>query len=184
MLTIYFSPHAQSTDNEAGRSSGHADVPLTQHGREEAQKLGEDYKDYALDAVFCSDLQRASITCEIAFSGRNIPTYFDARLREFDYGKMTQCLSKDLALETHLTNPFPDGESITMAVRRVGDFLREVVRDYDGKTIVIIGHTAEKYGLDYWSSDLSLEAVVKIPWEWRDVAIWDYQLNSPLNRTL
>ncbi|MBA3874900.1 MAG: histidine phosphatase family protein, partial [Anaerolineae bacterium] len=141
MLTIYFSPHAQSTDNEAGRASGHADVPLTAHGREEAQKLGTDYATYTLDAIFNSDLQRASITGQIAFSARNIPLFTDARLREFDYGKMTQCSPKDLALETRITEPFPDGESITMAVRRVGDFLREVLRAYDGKTIVVIGHT-------------------------------------------
>jgi len=136
-----------------------------------------------LDAVFCSDLQRASTTGEIAFSGRNIPIMRDARLREFDYGKMTQCSPKDLALETRITEPFPDGESIVMAIARVGDFLREVVHDYAGKSIVVIGHTATKYGLDYWTSDLPLETVVDTPWEWRDIAIWPYQLDNPIKRT-
>jgi broad specificity phosphatase PhoE len=184
MLTIYFSPHGESTDNAAGRASGHADVPLNEHGWQEAQQLGEHYAGYTIDAVFCSDLQRAYITGEIAFSARAIPIFRDARLREFDYGQMTQCAPKELALETHLTNPFPDGESITAAVQRVGNFLREVPRDYDDKAIVVIGHSATKHGLEYWSSDLPLEEVIKIPWEWRDVAIWPYQFDNPLKRTL
>ena len=183
MLTVYYSPHGQSVDNEAGRASGHADVGLTVQGRREAQQTGDNYAAQTVDTVFCSDLQRAYTTGEIAFSGRNIPIMRDARLREFDYGKMTQAPRKTLALETHMTEPFPDGESIFMAVQRVGDFLREIVPVYDGKTIVIIGHVATKYGLEYWSGSRTLENIVQTPWEWRDVPIWHFQFDNPLKRT-
>ena len=180
MLTVYYSPHSQSVDNEAGRASGHADVGLTVQGRREAQQLGEHYASYPLDAVFCSDLQRASTTAEIAFSDRHIPIIPDARLREFDYGKLTQHPRTELALETHITEPFPDGESILMAVERVGDFLREVLRDYDGKTIVVIGHVATKYGLTYWSDNVTLKEIVEMDWEWRDVPIWRFQFDRSI----
>ncbi len=59
MLTIFYSPHMTSIDNEAGRASGHADVPLSANGRQLAQELGQHYAAEILDAVFCSDLQRA-----------------------------------------------------------------------------------------------------------------------------
>src|SRR6266851_1004754 len=62
-----------SVDNEAGRASGHADAPLSVLGRQLAQELGQHYATEALDAIFCSDLQRASTTAQIAFSGRNLP---------------------------------------------------------------------------------------------------------------
>jgi len=180
MLTVFYSPHAESVDNAAGRASGHADVPLSQHGREVAQQLGKHYGAETLDAIFCSDLQRAYTTAEIAFSARHLPIIKDARLREFDYGKMTQFPPKELALETHITEPFPDGESIFMAVQRVGDFLREVLRDYDGKTILVIGHSATKYGLEYWSGKRSLHDLVNTPWEWRDIPIWRYQFDDTI----
>jgi broad specificity phosphatase PhoE len=66
VLTLFYSPHATSVDNEAGRASGHADVPLSAIGRRQAHELGQHYTMEALHAVFCSDLQRAHATAEIA----------------------------------------------------------------------------------------------------------------------
>jgi broad specificity phosphatase PhoE len=180
MLTVFYSPHSTSVDNEAGRASGHADVPLSTTGRQQAQQLGEHYASVALDAIFCSDLQRAYVTAEIAFSARRLPIIRDARLREFDYGKLTQRSPAELKFEQHITEPFPEGESILLAVQRVGDFLRDVLREYDGKAIVVIDHQATKYGLEYWSGHASLEEIVQRRWEWRDIPIWRYEFRSPL----
>src|SRR5260370_32186501 len=90
MLTLFLSPHMTSVDNEAERASGHADVPLCELGRQEAHELGQHYATKPLDAVFCSDLQRAVVTSQIAFADRGLPIIPDARLREYDYGDMTQ----------------------------------------------------------------------------------------------
>jgi len=59
LITVYYSPHATSVDNEAGRASGHADVPLSIKGLQQAEELGAHYAAIPLDAVYCSDLQRA-----------------------------------------------------------------------------------------------------------------------------
>jgi alpha-ribazole phosphatase/probable phosphoglycerate mutase len=184
LLTVYYSPHASSIDNEAGRASGHADVPLSALGQQQAAQRGVDYAEIALDAVFCSDLQRAYTTAQIAFSARGLPILPDARLREFDYGDMTQVSPDDLHLEQRITEPFPNGESVTDAMRRMGDWLRDAMRDYDGKTILVIGHRATRNALEYWSGDASLENIISAHWEWRDVPIWRYEFNPPLKRTL
>lgn len=176
MLALYYSPHMISVDNEAGRASGHADVPLSDAGRRQARELGRHYAAIALDAVFCSDLQRAYTTAELAFAARAIPLVRDARLRECDFGTMTQCPPDQLEHEQHITEPYPGGESLEMVVRKVGTFLRDVVREYDGKTVAVIGHRATKYGLEYWCGDASLEEIVRAPWEWRDIPIWRYEL--------
>jgi broad specificity phosphatase PhoE len=184
LLIVYYSPHATSVDNEAGRASGHADVPLSALGRQQAVQRGIDYANITLNAVFCSDLQRAHTTAEIAFAARRLPIYSDARLREFDYGDLTQISPDDLHLERHITEPFPNGESVVDAVRRMGDWLREVMRDYDGKTILVIGHRATRNALEYWSGDASLEAIIRSHWEWREVPIWCYEFDVPLKRQL
>ncbi|MBI1256980.1 MAG: histidine phosphatase family protein [Chloroflexi bacterium] len=180
MLTLFYSPHATSIDNEAGRASGHADVPLSELGRQRAVSLGQGYANEALDAVFCSDLQRAYTTVEIAFSGRSLPITRDPRLRECDYGQWTQCPRDQVALEQHIREPYPDGESLVMVAQRVGAFLRDLLRDYEGKRIVVISHAAPKYALEYWAGDRSLEAVVATPWEWLEIPIWRYQFSHPL----
>lgn len=178
MLTLFYSPHATSVDNEAGRASGHADVPLSEVGRRQARERGLHYAAEKLDAVFCSDLQRAYTTAEIAFAERGLPMVMDARLREYDYGEMTQFPMGQVEEEfmRRISEPFPGGESALMVVQRVGAFLRDVVREYDGKTVVVIGHRATRYGIEYWSCDASLEEIVRGPWEWREVPIWRYEL--------
>lgn len=180
MLTILYSPHMTSIDNEAGIASGHVDVPLSALGKQQAQELGQHYATKLFDAVFCSDLQRACVTSEIAFSACSVPIIHDARLREYDYGEMTQYPRAEVEEEfvKRITEPFPNGESLLMVTQRVGDFLRDVLCEYDGKTIVVIGHRATRYALEYWCGNTSLEEIVHIPWEWLEVPIWHYKLNG------
>ena len=144
MITIFYSPHMTSVDNEAKRASGYADVPLSEMGWQRAQELGQHYAKETLDAIFCSDLQRAVVTSQIAFAGRGLPIMPDARLRENDYGDMTQYPVAQVEDEfpRRITEPFPSGESLRMVVQRVGAFLQDVWAEYTGKTLVIIGHRA------------------------------------------
>lgn len=180
MLTLYYSPHMTSVDNEAKRASGYADVPLSAIGRQQAQELGQHYATTQLDAIFHSDLLRAADTAHIAFAARNLPIVPDARLREYDYGEMTQYPVAQVEQEfpRRIREPFPDGESLLMVTQRMGAFLRDVLRDYDEKSIVVIGHRATKYGLAYWCDGVSLEDIVHTPWEWRDIPIWRYELHA------
>lgn len=175
-LTILFSPHGTSVDNEAGRASGHADVPLSATGRRQAAELGRHYATTDVDVVSCSDLRRAHDTALIAFRDRSLPIQADPRLREFDYGDRTQCPRDELDLTAHVRAPFPNGESVAMAVDRVGEFLDEAASKHMGWTMVVIGHMATRYGLEHWSSDVPLEEIVSAPLEWRQVPIWRYTL--------
>lgn len=180
MLTLFYSPHMTSTDNEAKRASGHADVPLSETGRARAGELGQHYATTHVDAVFCSDLQRAAETARIAFGQRGVPIFPDARLREYDYGDMTQHPVAQVEAEfpRRITEPFPNGESLLMVVERVGALMRDLLRDYDDKTLVIIGHRATRYGLEYWCGDASLAEIVTTAWPWLDVPIWRYELHA------
>jgi broad specificity phosphatase PhoE len=180
MLTLFYSPHMTSIDNEAKRASGHADVPLSEMGRQLAHELGQHYATEKLDAVFCSDLQRALITSQIAFTERGLPILPDARLREYDYGDMTQYPVEQVEDEfpRRIREPFPNGESLLMVVQRMGAFLHDIWPVYDRKTLVIIGHRATRYGLKYWCNNDSLEEIVQTPWPWLDVPIWRYELHE------
>ncbi len=66
-----------------------------------------------------------------------------------------------------------------MAVERVRRFLDDAVRAHDGRTLVVIGHVATRYGLEHWSGDSSLDEIVAAPSEWRDIPIWRYEIHAP-----
>jgi broad specificity phosphatase PhoE len=180
MLTLFYSPHMTSVDNETRIASGHADVPLSALGRNQAQELGQHYATVTLNAIFYSDLQRASTTAQIAFSQRDLPLVPDARLREYDYGDLTQHPIAEVEEQFlwRITEPFPHGESLLMVVQRIGAFLRAVLHQYDGKAIGVIGHRATRYGLEYWCGNASLEEIIRTPWEWREIPIWRYELDA------
>jgi len=176
MITIIFEAHSTTLDNENHVSSGHFDVELSPLGLQQSEELGERYKDAQFDAVFCSDLQRSFDTAEIAFAGRNIPIIRDSRLRECDYGDLTRHPSSEVDREKPLriVTPFPGGESYVQTAARVLDFLEDLAKDYDGKTVMIIGHRANQYGLDQWIGGKWPDEAVTAPWKWQPG--WTYKL--------
>ena len=89
MLTIIFEAHGTTYDNEMHLASGHNDVALSPLGIQQSKEMGERYGADHFDAIFCSDLQRAYKSAEIAF-GNKFPIIKDARLRECDYGEFTK----------------------------------------------------------------------------------------------
>lgn len=108
MIQIFFEAHGTTFDNEAHLASGHNDIALSPLGEKQSQEMGVRYKDAHLDAIFCSDLQRAYKTAEIAF-GERFTIIKDSRLRECDYGELTQHSSEEIDNEKikRLSTPFP-----------------------------------------------------------------------------
>lgn len=176
-VEIIFEAHGTTYDNEQHLSSGHNDVELSPLGIQQSKEMGERYKDDHFDAIFCSDLQRAYKSAEIAF-GTKFPIIKDARLRECDYGDMTQLPSDEVTYEKpqRIHDPFPNGESYEQTSERMKSFLQDLLSDYDGKRVMIIGHRATQYGLERWIKDLQLDQIIPAPWKWQ--AGWTYVLQS------
>jgi len=177
MVEIAFESHSTSLDNEKHLSSGWNDVELSLLGIEQARDLGERRKDEKFDAIFCSDLQRSYKTAELAF-GNKFPIIQDQRLRECNYGDLTQKPSSLVNPEKskRIKVPFPNGESYEQTSRRMKDFLKDLVKNYDGKRVMIIGHRATQYGLEHWIKGISLEEAIPAPWKWQPG--WIYKLKS------
>ena len=178
MITIIFESHSTTTDNEQHLSSGHSNVELSDLGKKQAKELGERYRHEVFDAIFCSDLQRAYKTAEIAFAGRNFPIIKDKRLRECDYGDLTQRPSREVdpkKLE-HVSIPFPNGESYKDTVKRMKEFLNDLLNEYDGKKVMVIGHRATQYGLEHWIKGIASDETITALWQWQPG--WTYELKE------
>jgi broad specificity phosphatase PhoE len=82
--TIVLVRHGATEWSAAGKHTGTTDVPLSDAGRRDADRLGERLAGYDFAAVLCSPLGRARETCERAGLGGRAEIADD--LREFDYG--------------------------------------------------------------------------------------------------
>jgi probable phosphoglycerate mutase len=95
MARILLVRHGESEWNSLGRWQGQADSPLTDLGRRQAKAatraLGP------VDAIACSDLQRAQVTAEIISSELGVgPVIVDPDLRERDAGEWSGLTRGDI----------------------------------------------------------------------------------------
>lgn len=173
--TLIFESHATSTDNEKGIASGWLDPLLSAKGRKQAEELGQRYHNIPLSCVYVSDLRRSFETAEIAFGHRAIPVVKEARLREWNYGKYNGCPASevDSMKIKHLNEPFPEGESLKDVLDRFSSFKKEYLQEGTGP-ILIIGHRATYYALEFYLQKKPLQTLILENWKWQPG--WHYFL--------
>lgn len=93
-VRLWLARHGETAWSKAMRHTGSTDVPLTDHGREQAVALGERLAGIAWDAVLCSPLDRARSTLALAVPGV-VPELLDD-LRERDYGAAEGMVTAEL----------------------------------------------------------------------------------------
>ncbi len=173
---IVFETHAWSEDNERGRATGWLDGRLSPRGRALAAELGERRRGDGLSAVFTSDLGRAVETARIAFADSDLPLLLDWRLRECDYGALNGAPAEEVHARRveHLDAPYPGGESWRQAVARAGRFLHDLPPRWSGQRVLVIGHVATRWALDYHLNGVPLEDLIRADFAWREG--WAYHL--------
>jgi 2,3-bisphosphoglycerate-dependent phosphoglycerate mutase len=168
-IEIVYETHALSVDNERGFWTGWLDGELSARGRELASELGRRRRDDGLAAVYTSDLRRAVQTAEIAFAHAELPVHEDWRLRECNYGELNGQPLERFQGEPprRIDEPYSGGESYRQVAARVQSFLEDLPSDLDGRRILVIGHAATRWSLEYLLDGTPLEALVGAPFRWQ-----------------
>ncbi|MEU3986733.1 histidine phosphatase family protein [Streptomyces sp. NPDC026672] len=83
MADLFLVRHGETEWSRSGRHTSWSDVPLTEHGRDEARRLVPLIRSHRIGAAFVSPMQRALETARlIGVDGCRV----DTDLREWDYG--------------------------------------------------------------------------------------------------
>ncbi|MEK9200379.1 MAG: histidine phosphatase family protein [Patescibacteria group bacterium] len=172
IIKITYFVHGTTTDNERHISSGWKDVELSDLGVQQSIVLKEQTKHQKFDVVFCSDLKRAHDSAKLTWEGmyQIIP---DARLRECNYGKLNGASSdivEPMQEEECITNKFPDGESYEDVKARIADFLDFLKKNYNGRSVAIVGHKAPQLSLDVLIKGKTWKQVLAE--DWRKTKAW------------
>ena len=151
MVTICLLRHGETAFNADGnRYCGRTDVELTEKGLGQARRMHDLLEGFVFDAIYCSPLQRAKKTAEIA-SGLPDAVVTDDRLIEIDFGQWEGKRSEEftqedpVAWQNWLDDPYSNragrvGESGEEVLGRLHSFYREIAQQYDGKTVLVVGH--------------------------------------------
>jgi broad specificity phosphatase PhoE len=148
VTTILLARHGESDWNRDERWQGHADRPLTELGRKQAQGLADRLASIELDAVYSSDLQRARETAEIVARARGLDVEESAALREVDVGSwsgLTRAEAQQRFPDAFLRwlageEGWDDGETYEQLGDRVLGAVREIAAAHPGERVLVLAH--------------------------------------------
>jgi phosphoserine phosphatase len=134
VTTILLARHGETEWNREERYQGHADPPLNETGRAQAEELAERLVGERIDAVYSSDLRRAAETAEIVAARLGLGVEHEPGLREIDVGSW-QGLTK-----AQIDGRPWDGETYEHHAERVTRALREIAARHLGRTLLVVSH--------------------------------------------
>jgi 2,3-bisphosphoglycerate-dependent phosphoglycerate mutase len=169
VTTLILARHGETDWNRDGRWQGHADEPLNDRGRAQAQALAEELADEQIAAVYASDLRRARETAEIVAArlGLDAPIEIDARLREVHVGGWSGLTMTEI--ETRFpdevtrwqagdpTHAFDGGESYALMGQRVVAAVEEIAARHPGEQVLVVLHGGPIRGLLAHAAGISYE---------------------------
>ena len=139
-LHLYLIRHGETTWSLTHQHTGRTDIPLTEHGEEEARQLGKRLSGTKFVHVFSSPSQRAEMTCTLV--GLSQGAEIEPDLAEWNYGDYEGGCTKDIRKGRPDWNIFrdgcPGGESPEQVSDRA-DRLIAHLRKLDGK-VALFSH--------------------------------------------
>ena len=156
--TLWLIRHGETDWTVSGQHTGRTDIPLTENGREQARALKSRLADQAFDQVFCSPLQRARETCELA--GFGAQAQIEPDLMEWDYGIYEGRTSADiLKVEpgwSLWTSDIQNGENAEQVRTRVGGLLDRLLTQQGTIALFAHGHILRSLISMWMSNDVRL----------------------------
>lgn len=133
--------HGETEWSRSGRHTGRTDLPLTEHGEQQARSLAGRFAAQRPVLVVASPRQRALRTAELA--GLTVDR-IEADLVEWDYGELegrtTSSIRETWPDWTIWDGPVPGGERIEQVAARVTRVLESVTPDLERGDVVVVGH--------------------------------------------
>ncbi|NLS45589.1 MAG: histidine phosphatase family protein [Firmicutes bacterium] len=146
---LYLVRHGITSWNKLGKYQGHCDLPLSEEGRQQAEKCAARLQSSKIAAVYSSDLSRAMDTAYFIAKPHGLSVTSKTEFREIDVGdwegrsfgeiKHNECF-KAWSQDT-INNPIPGGESYAQLRDRVIPKVVELIKFHKGSSLCIVSHS-------------------------------------------
>lgn len=142
--------HGETEWNTKKKIQGFKNSPLTAKGISQTKEWTKTLQQWKWDQIYASDLGRVKQTTAILNQSLQLPTFFDKRLREQNWGDWEgltipiikrdykEELKKRVALGWEFSAP--GGETRSAVLERVFGALQSISKNHPGKKTIIVCH--------------------------------------------
>ena len=151
--------HGETKLNADKKFRSLRNVPLDEHGIEEAQEAAQFLKNFPIKKIVCSTLDRAYHTALMVAEVLDVPVIKDASLLPWNLGELSGTSRKENAdvLKYYIEHPneaIPDGESLNTFRQTMFDVFDKYVEESSwDNLILIVGHTSTITTLNQWADE-------------------------------
>jgi probable phosphoglycerate mutase len=142
--------HAESFANRSNSYSSEDKDMVTPEGLEEFKGLVREFKSEHIEAIFCSDYARTSVSSKELSKILNVPVVTSPALRGIATGLFEGKTTEELKqkhpellrarYKDRYRSKYPEGESYADVEQRIRPFIEMLKQKYAGKTIAIVSH--------------------------------------------
>ena len=143
--------HGDTELNNTEKWYGYSDVRLSAAGFRQAERLRDRLAVEKIDAIYSSDLSRASVTAEVVASRHSLGVVICNELREINLGEFERLTFAEISrlypevarlwTERSMKLCAPGGESLDEFNKRVSRFLGRLEKHNPGETVLIVAHS-------------------------------------------
>ncbi|WP_346354290.1 alpha-ribazole phosphatase [Azotosporobacter soli] len=152
MTRVFLIRHGETEWNKNMKYQGQTDVPLSDAGRKQAEKLASRLSKVDFAAVYSSDLIRAYETATVLAAPHELPVTVCPGLKEINFGEWEGLTYDNISgqwsgeMQRLFSRPneveIPSGESFYQVQQRVVASLEELVKAHENETILVVSHGA------------------------------------------
>lgn len=150
-LEIWLIRHGETAWSRTGQHTGRTDIPLTEHGQEQARALVPILAAQHFDRVLSSPLVRATETCRLAGLGEQLEIAPEAQ--EWDYGVYEGRTTHEIRAEqpdwSIWQDPMPKGENVAAIQARAMGLMQQLLSSQNGPQRIALfshGHFLRVFG--------------------------------------
>ena len=137
-MKLIITRHGETVQNKKRICQGHTHGKLSREGKTQAKKVAKRLSKEKIDAIYSSDLKRATDTAKEIAKFHQLTVQFDQRLRERFFGKFQ---GKAIPEKWDWRSLVDEGiEEDQAMIERFNSFLKETHGKHKNETVLVVTH--------------------------------------------
>lgn len=187
--TLYLIRHAETADSLRGRFYGQMDASLSERGMRQSEATAARLSTVKFDAVYSSDLQRATILAELIAEPLDLPVRRLEVFRERNFGVLQGMTEEEIRerrpdvyrewTANRVMYEVEGGENFAQLQTRVMPAVRELIESFPGQRVALVCHGGPIRVTLADALGLPIERVFQFALDFACVSVIEYAVGAP-----